>query len=94
MIQLVVPVVRIQRRQILILSHIVDRKAELVSLLSTTSMYICNIEPSNDADTISLKDSLKSTINDLLTEIVTGGVTIDKAVELQLQDSPIRSVEG
>ena len=71
--------------------HIVDRQAELVSLLSTTSMHICNIEPSNDADTISLKDSLKSTINDLLTEVVTGGVTIDKAGELQ---SPIRSVES
>ena len=71
---------------------------KLLSLLSTTSMYICNIEASNDADAI-LKDSLKSdfkTINGLLTEVVTGGVTIDKAAagQLQLSDSPIRSAEG
>ena len=59
---------------------------QLLSLLSITSMYICNIEASNDADTI-LKDSLESafkTINDLLAGVVTGGVTIDKAGELQL----------
>ena len=69
---------------------------KLLSLLSTTSMYICSIEASNDADAL-LKDALKrdfKTINDLLTEVVTGGVTIDKAGELQLSDSPIRSAEG
>ena len=69
---------------------------KLLSLLSITSMYICNIEASDDTDAI-LKDSLKSdfkTINDLLAGAITGGVTIDKAGELQLSDSPIRSAES
>ena len=69
---------------------------KLLSLLSTTSMYISNIETSNDADAL-LKDSLKSdfkTINDLLTDAVTGGVTTDDAGQFQLSDSPIRSAES
>lgn len=69
---------------------------KLLSLLTTTSMYICNMETTNDADAL-LKDSLKSdfkTIHDLLTDAVTGGVSIDKAEELQLSASPIRSAEG
>ena len=66
---------------------------KLLSLLSTTSMYISNIETSNDADVL-LKDALKrdfKTISDLLTEAITGGVGIG---ELQLSDSPIRSAES
>ena len=65
---------------------------KLLSLLSTTSMYISNIEASNNADVI-LKDSLKSdfkTINDVLTRAVTEGISVDKEDELQLSDSPIR----
>ena len=74
-------------------SHSPDK---LLSLLSTTSMYICNIETSNDADAL-LKDALNrdfKTINDLLTDAVTGRVSIDEAKRLQLSDSPIRSAEG
>ena len=73
-------------------SHTPDK---LLSLLSTTSMYICKIEARNDADVL-LKDALKrdfNTINDLLTDAITGGVTIDETKKLQLSDSPIRSAK-
>ena len=69
---------------------------KLLSVLKTTSVYICNIETSNDGDAL-LKDSLKSdfkTINDLLIDAVTRGISVDKAEELQLSDSPIRLAEG
>ena len=65
---------------------------DLLSLLLNASSYICNIEVSNEADVI-LKDSLKSafdTINKLLTDTVVEGVTINKARELHLSDSPVR----
>lgn len=68
----------------------------LLSLLSTTSLYICNMETTSDADAL-LKDALKrdfKTINDLLTVAVTGGVSIGEAKKLQLSDSPIRLAEG
>lgn len=67
---------------------------KLLSLLSTTSVYIGNIKTTNNAEAI-LKESLESdfrTINDLLTNAVTEGVTVDKAEQLQLLESPIRSV--
>lgn len=70
-------------------SHTPDK---LLSLLSATSLYIDNIVTSNDAEAL-LKESLESnfkTINDLLTDAVTGGVTTEKAGELQLSESPIR----
>ena len=70
-----------------------DPQDLLVSLLSTTSSYICNIEASDDAEGI-LKDSLKSafgTINKLLTGSVVEGMTMNEARELHLSDSPVRS---
>ena len=65
---------------------------KLLALLSTTSTHIGNIEASSDAEAL-LKESLVSnfkTINDLLTDAITKGVSIEKAGELQLSESPIR----
>lgn len=72
--------------------HTADK---LLSLLSTTCAYIGNIETSTDAEML-LKESLESnfkTINDVLTDAVTRGVSMEKPGELHLSESPIRSAK-
>ena len=68
---------------------------KILSLLSTSSTYISNIETSTDAEAM-LKDALESnfrTINDVLRDAIAKGVSTDKAGELQLSESPIRSAK-
>jgi len=74
------------------LGKVLPQSNNLLSLLSDTATYICDIEVVGGLDQAS-KESLNNdfqTISNLLTDAVAKGITVEDANHLEITESPIR----